>query len=133
MAVEYLETTKRNVANTLHGAQPKCNRGRYFDDGVGAGRYRPAPYRDSDPPDPSTGIEFFTVTDDEKSTVSPSAERPKGLSIRWFGPAMRADGSSPRFSCFFPRPRSGRSFLGALPTRPEKSDGVCAGRVELNQ
>ena len=42
--------------------------------GVGAGRYRPAPYRDSDPPDPSAGIECFTVTDDEKSTVSPSAE-----------------------------------------------------------
>ena len=69
--------------------------------GVGAGRYRPAPYRDSDPPDPSAGIECFTVTDDEKSTVSPSAERPKGLSIRWFGAAMRADGSSRRFSFFF--------------------------------
>jgi len=69
--------------------------------GVGAGRYRPAPYRDSDPPDPSAGIECFTVTDDEKSTVSPSAERPKGLSMRWFGAAMRADGSSWRFSFFF--------------------------------
>ena len=69
--------------------------------GVGAGRYRPAPYRDSDPPDPSAGIECFTVTDDEKSTVSPSAERPKGLSIRWFGAAMQADGSSRRFSFFF--------------------------------
>ena len=45
--------------------------------GVGAGRYRPAPYRDSDPPDPSAGIECFTVTDDEKSTVSPSVKGPK--------------------------------------------------------
>ena len=45
---------------------------------VGAGHERPAPDRDSDPPDPSAGIEFFTVTDDEKSTVSPSAEGPKG-------------------------------------------------------
>ena len=43
----------------------------------GAGLCGPAPYRDSDPPDPSAGIECFTVTDDEKSTVSPSVEDPK--------------------------------------------------------
>jgi hypothetical protein len=64
--------------------------------GVGAGRCRPAPYRDSDPPDPSAGFEFFTVTDDEKSTVSPSAERPEGPSITWFGAMVAADGSDRR-------------------------------------
>jgi hypothetical protein len=68
-----------NVARTLHDVQPKCNGGYLCSEkGLfgGAGRCRPAPYRDSDPPDPSAGIEFFTVTDDEKSTVSPSVERP---------------------------------------------------------
>ena len=66
--------------------------------GVGAGRDRPAPYRDSDPPDPSAGIEFFTVTDDEKSTVSPSVEGPEGPSIRWFGAMRPTDGSAGNFS-----------------------------------
>jgi len=72
---------KSNVASTLHWVQPKCNERdfrRWTNVSIeGAGRCRPAPYRDSDPPDPSAGIECFTVTDDEKSTVSPSVEDPK--------------------------------------------------------